>query len=161
MCTIAGKDYYQFQCRLEDVSDNNLVTKGATAGLYTKAQFKQDISCGNRGFSVQFDQFDVVHHFNWRQILCSPLSIMFFSASLTTCRSFDRIFKDITTLQSLHWQLILYYDHVKGDVEASLSLFNTYIMRKAVILHKMFEDEKKDRKDYNGDLFRPNKVKDF
>lgn len=58
---------------------------------------------------------------------------MFFGAPLTICCSFDNVFKDLSMFESLYHQFVLYYDHVEGDVEASLALFNSYLSRKCAV----------------------------
>ena len=91
---ISGKEYYQFRCRISDVGHNEGVISGFHSGIvYTEKKFRGDVKSGNGGFKVTFDGYYVDHHFNWRQILKCPSSLLFFGAPLSMCRLFDNIFK--------------------------------------------------------------------
>ena len=160
MRIIAGKEYFQFRCKLDDIGENEAVVAG---NGYTLKRFKQDVNGGIGGFKVNFGSCDACHHFTWRQILNFPSSFMFFGAPLTHCRSFDNIFKDLNTFESIHQRFILYYDHVEGDVEATLTLFNSYLARKCAVaetkLNKVVTTSKK--KYYDTNLFTSEKVVAF
>ena len=160
---ISGREYFQFRCRLSDVSDNDSVTKLSVAGLYTDARFRADVKEGIGGFKVTFDGCDARHHFNWRQILRNPSSFMFFGAPLSMCRSFDNVFKSLNTSESLNNRFVLYYDHVEGDVEASVSLYNSYMARKCKVLENKLKDKENEalNKSCDGGIFISEKCVDF
>ena len=59
---ISGKQYFQFRCKLSDVQNNEQVTMGSTAGLYSEKRFRADVTEGQGGFQVKFDASNAVHH---------------------------------------------------------------------------------------------------
>ena len=113
-----------------------MTTSWADAGLYNLKSLRQDFSKGLGGFSVQFEGCTLGCHFTWRDIINNPFTFMFVGAPLEMCRSYDLIFKKCGSLQTTYHHFINYYNHCKGDVKVSLSLYNSYLARRSAILDK-------------------------
>ena len=95
-----GRRYYQLHFgALSDTKDNALVTGGRTSQMYTQKMFEDDVSGGHRGFQMKYKGID----------LANPLSIMFFGPPLSSSGSFDSIFKDVKSTNTLHHKCMCYY----------------------------------------------------
>ena len=86
---------------------------------------------------------------------------MFFGPPLSTSRSFDSIFRDATSLDTLYHLHTSYYDHCFGDVNACLSLQNAYLARRLDIAEKRLTKLQKPSVALDGSLFRQEKTKQY
>mmetsp|Transcript_28898 Transcript_28898/g.61021 ORF Transcript_28898/g.61021 Transcript_28898/m.61021 type:complete len:390 (-) Transcript_28898:858-2027(-) len=63
--TISGRQYYQLQCTISDLKQNEYVVTGRQLDKeYSLPQFKADFKSGNGGFHVDFKGCNSGHHFN-------------------------------------------------------------------------------------------------
>jgi len=129
--------------------------------MYTKKAFEKDFDNGNGGFQVGFPGAGVVHDFNWKQLANNPSAIMFFGPPLNMSRSYDLIFKNIETLNSLHQRFVLYYNHFEGDVEACLCLYNSYLAKRMAILESDAKKKEASHKQYDGSIFTSDRAVQF
>ena len=110
---------------------------------------------------MKFNKTKETHHFNWRQIISNPSRIMFFGPPRETSRAFDDIFKNAKLLDTMHLLFLTYYDEFEGDVSACLSLLNSYLSRRVVLLEKQLSQEQKSKKTFDGNIFLSDSVNDF
>lgn len=149
--TIWGKEYYQLQCSLEDVLDHELATSGAQAGMYTQKQFENDLKRGNGGFRVKF--MGGGSSLQLEADRAQPFNLMFFGNPLSMSRSYDLVFKSVSTLLSFHHRFILYYDHMEGDIAACLCLYNSYLAKQMALLESNTKKKEVKEKTYDGSIF--------
>ena len=129
---INGFEYYQLKCTLSDVTTHKLVTCGA----YSEDKFKNEFKFGKAGFQVQFVETDKKAAFTWKEIISSPLTFMFFGPPLTKSRSFDHIFHEVKSMNTLHARLLAYYNETVGDLNACLFLKSAYLHGEIKIMAK-------------------------
>ena len=71
---------------------------------YTNAWFKSDFDSRMGEFQVQFTATNIIHNFNWREVVESPTIFVFFGPPLSASRSYDKIFKSVENIYSLYVQ---------------------------------------------------------
>ena len=87
----------------------------------------------------------------------------FFGPPLSWNRSFDSIFQNAKTLHTIHHRFVCYYDHLLGDVTASLALQNAYLSKRVSLLEKQLSDSAKKAtpKTCDGGIFNAKRTQDF
>ena len=159
--SLSGRRYYRLHCALSDTKDNVLVTGGPASRMYTQKKFEDDVAGGHRGFQIRYKDTDLVSHFTWKNLMAHPLSIMFFGPPLSSSRSFDSIFQDVKSQNSLHHKFMCYYDHFFGDANACMSLLNAYLARRLHLLEAKYTKDVAKVRSPNGGIFKTKAARDF
>ena len=129
---IAGREYFQLRCSMEDVSANDALTRADPDDAAAERLFQSDFKGGRKGFIVRFDGTPYQHHFTWKHVVGRPSTNMFFGAPLSQSRAYDSIFRNVG-LQTAQQRFLQYYDELEGDVSACLALYNSYLFRLVAI----------------------------
>ena len=159
--SLSGCSYFRLKCSLADCHHNAMVVSGVASKMYSLKRFMDDFQFGRAGFKMNFDGTSVSAHITWKRLMSAPRSIMFFGPPLSTSRSFDSIFRDATSLDTLYHLHTSYYDHCFGDVNACLSLQNAYLARRLDIAEKRLTKLQKPSVALDGSLFRREKTKQY
>jgi hypothetical protein len=159
--TISGRDYCRLKCTVTSSNRDTLVY-GEQSGTYSRERFERDVGESRNGdFGVSFDGTNEKMLFNWYGIINSPSSLMFFGAPLTQSRSFDSLWKNVKSHDTLYLRFACMFDEFEGDVEACQALYNSYLFRRLAIAEKKLQDTEKKKKHYDGALFRSKGVVTF
>ena len=121
---ISGREYYRLKCTVTSSTQDKLVF-GKQSGTYSREQFERDVGKSRNGdFGVSFDGTNEKMLFNWYGILNWPCSLMFFGAPLTQSQSFDSLWKNLKSNDTLYSRFTCMFDEFEGDVEACQALYN-------------------------------------
>ena len=153
--TISGRKYYRLKCAVSNAVFNKLVTGGVASKMYSQEKFVDNMENGQGGFQLGFFGTQKTAHLTWKKVISNPLSIMFFGPPLSVSRSFDSIFSDLKSLHTIHHLYSCYHKHFFGDVNACLSLQNSYLARILDLLEKKVqqgncEEDVMQRSDISG-----------
>ena len=135
--------------------------RGSRPRRVQKKQFIEDVLGGHGGFKVTFAGTAVEKHINWKWLVNSPSAVMFFGPPRDVNRSFDEIFKDVSSTAKLHQRFLAYYDEFEGDVTACLSLYNSYLTSCLNVTSARHRKELAERKTYDPNIFWTKKVIEF
>ena len=134
--TISGREYYRLKCTVTS-SNRDKLLYGEQSGTYSRERFERDVGESRNGdFGVSFDGTTEKMLFNWYGIINSPSSLMFFGAPLTQSRSFDSLWKNVQSPDTLYARFACMFDEFEGNVEACQALYNSYLFRCLAISEK-------------------------
>ena len=86
---------------------------------------------------------------------------MFFGPPLSFSRSFDSIFQDVKSPDSLHHKFMCYYEHFFGDANACMSIINAYLVYRLFLLEGKYTKDVAKVRSPNGGIFKTNVARDF
>ena len=138
----------------------NILAQGE--GLrYSQSSFENDFHSRKGEFSVAFEGTSYTRRFNWREVVENSSSINFFGAPLSMTRSFDSIFANACSDNTLFHLFISFYKAFEGDVQSCQSLYNSYTSRRMDELEIRIAREQAKAMIVDKNLFNYPKVVDF
>ena len=74
---ISGQRYIPVRCFDSESSYHTEARFGVTNKTYSQVKFEDDFNAAKGGFQFTFEDTDLRHRFNWRNIVHNPLTFMF------------------------------------------------------------------------------------